>query len=307
MSARAKTIPSSGSWRRKEAVYGYLLASPWILGFIMFTLGPLIFSLYTGFTEYRLADFRWVGLENYVNLFSDDPLFGKAVFNTVYYSFFAVLLGIIVALSIAMLLNMPLRGMSIFRTMFYLPRVTPLVAASLLWLYLMSGGALSNVLRALHLPTTNWLASPVWSKPALILMSLWGVGGSAIIFLAALQGVPSQLYEAAEIDGAGPLQRFLNITIPMISPTLFFTVVVGIIGALQTFTEPLVMTDGGPIDSTMFYVVYLYKTGFRFLEMGYASAMAWVLFVAILILTLLIFRSSAFWVYYEGRRQAHNR
>ncbi len=307
MPARAKIIPSTGSWRRKEAVYGYLLASPWILGFIIFTLGPLIFSLYTGFTDYRLADFNWVGLDNYINLFRDDPLFGKAVYNTVYYAFFAVFLGIIVALSIALLLNLPLRGMSIFRTMFYLPRVTPLVAASLLWLYLMSGGALSNVLRVLHLPTTNWLASPVWSKPALILMSLWGVGGSAIIFLAALQGVPNQLYEAAEIDGAGILQRFQKITIPMISPTIFFTVVVGTIGALQTFTEPLVMTDGGPIDSTMFYVVYLYKTGFRFLEMGYASAMAWVLFVAILILTLLIFRSSDFWVYYEGRRQTNNR
>ena len=307
MQAKARRNHATGSWRRKEAVYGYLLASPWILGFIMFTLGPLIFSLYTGFTDYRLSDFTWVGLDNYTNLFRDDPLFGKAVYNTVYYSFFAVFLGIIVALSIALLLNMPLRGMAIFRTMFYLPRVTPLVAASLLWLYLMSGGALSNLLGALHLPTTNWLASPVWSKPALILMSLWGAGGSAIIFLAALQGVPSQLYEAAEIDGASIVQRFLKITIPMISPTLFFTVVVGIIGALQTFTEPLVMTDGGPIDSTMFYVVYLYKTGFRFLEMGYASAMAWVLFVAILILTLLIFRSSAFWVYYEGRRQGHNR
>ncbi len=304
MHVRARQDRAAGSWRRKEAFYGYLLASPWILGFIFFTLGPLVFSLYTGFTSYRLDEFTWIGFENYVKLFADDPLFSKAVYNTVYYTFFAVLLGIIVALSIALLLNLPLRGMAIFRTMFYLPRVTPLVAASLLWLYLMSGGVLRIVFRVLHLPTTNWLASPVWSKPALILMSLWGVGGTAIIFLAALQGVPRQLYEAAEIDGAGIVQRFRKITIPMISPTIFFTLVVGIIGALQTFTEPLVMTDGGPIDSTMFYVVYLYKIGFRFLEMGYASAMAWVLFVAILILTLLIFRSSEFWVYYEGRRKA---
>ena len=304
MPVRAKQDRTAGSWRRKEAFYGYLLASPWILGFVFFTLGPLIFSLYTGFTSYRLDDFTWVGFENYVKLFTDDPLFGKAVNNTVFYTFFTVVLGIIVALSIALLMNLPLRGMAIFRTMFYLPRVTPLVAASLLWLYLMSGGVLRVVFRFFHLPTTNWLASPDWSKPALILMGLWGVGGTAIIFLAALQGVPRHFYEAAEIDGAGIVQRFRKITLPMISPTIFFTLVVGIIGALQTFTEPLVMTDGGPIDSTMFYVVYLYKIGFRFLEMGYASAMAWVLFVTILILTLLIFRSSEFWVYYEGRRKA---
>jgi multiple sugar transport system permease protein len=288
--------------RRREALYGYLFASPWIVGFFAFTFIPLAYSLLWSFTDYRLAELNWIGLANYRNLLTDDPLLTKAVYNTAYYAFLAVPSGIIVALAVALLLSQPLRGMKVFRTMFYLPRVVPIVASSLLWLHLMAG-PLRPVFRLLGLPTSNWLGDPQWSKPALVLMSLWGVGGTAMIFLAALQGVPRALYEAAEIDGAGAVRRFWSITVPMISPTIFFNLVVGTISAVQTFTQPLIMTRGGPVDSTLFYVLQLYWKGFYHMEMGYASAMAWLLFVAILLLTLLIFRSSALWVFYEGRRQ----
>jgi multiple sugar transport system permease protein len=290
---------------RKEAIFGYLMASPWILGFFFFVFGPLVVSFFMAFTNYRLADWQWVGFTNYTKLLGDDRLFFKALYNTIYYSVFAVPLGVLLALGVAILLNMPLPGMRVYRTLYYIPRVTPVVASSLLWLYLLhpASGPINVLLRSVGLPAPMWLSSPQTAKDALIVMSLWGVGGTAIIFLAALQGVPAQLYEAAEMDGANNVKRFWYITLPMISPTILFNLVVGIIGALQTFTQPFIMTDGGPIDSTLFYVLYLYRTGFRYLEMGYASAMAWVLFVIILILTLMVFRSSPLWVYYEGKRE----
>jgi multiple sugar transport system permease protein len=241
-------------------------------------------------------------LKNYADFVLEDPLFIKSLYNTFYYVILSVPLGLLVALGLALLLNLQLRGVAIFRTIFYVPMVTPVVAVSLLWLFLFNPqfGILNYVLTLVGLPALGWISDPTWSKPSLILMSLWTVGGTMLIFLAGLQGIPAHLYEAAEIDGANIWQRFLNVTLPMLSPVIFFNLVLGIIGSFQTFTQAYVMTGGGPVDSTLFYALYLYRSAFKLLKMGYASSMAWVLLVIILVLTWLQFRLGRSWVYYEG-------
>jgi len=247
----------------------------------------------------------WVGLANYQTLFHD-PVFYKSLGNTAYFAALATPLGIITAFFMALLLNQKVKGMAVFRTMFFVPSIVPMVAGVVLWLWLLKsdGGLINTILGALHLPTPGWMSDPAWSKPALILMSLWGVGGWMLIYLAGLQDVPVDLYEAAEIDGASPLQRMLHITIPFLSPHLFFTLIMGFIGAMGYFTQAFVMTSGkgGPVDSTRFFSLYLFQNAFMYWKMGYACAMAWILFILVLLFTLFLFKTSARFVHYGGEK-----
>ena len=316
---------SSASRRRWLArnLEGILFASPWLIGFSVLTLGSMGFSFALSFAEWdaqtSLSQIRWVGFKNFATAFHGDPLFYKALYNTAYYAFFSVPLRMAIALSLALLLNQKVKGLSVFRTLFYLPSVVTGAATAVVWAWIFnpSYGLLNaglhgiNVLLPhlgmgfLQLPEPAWLESEIWSKPALILMSLWGLGSSMLIYLAGLQGVPTQLYEAADLDGAGRFSKFLRITVPMISPTIFFNLILSIIGSFQVFTQVFVMTanhSGGPNNSTLVYVLYLYRKAFDELQMGYACAMAWILFAIVLGLSLLAIRSSALWVYYEGER-----
>jgi multiple sugar transport system permease protein len=300
-SAARKTVGRRGLTR--EARWGIFFVTPWVIGFVIFTLGPVVASLGLSFMDYELISApTWRGLGNYVELLSRDRLFGLSLYNTVYYTLFSVPLGLLAAFMLALLLNVKLPGMNIYRTVFYLPAVTSGVAVSLLWIWLFNPqfGLINHLLRSIGLPGPGWLVDEAWSKPAFILMSIWGVGGTAVIFLAGLQGVPRSLYEAAEIDGANTLQRFRHVTIPMMTPVIFFNMIVGIIGSFQVFTSAYVMTQGGPRESTLFYVLYLFRQGFKLLRMGYAASMAWILFIIIIILTLIQLRLSTRWVYYES-------
>jgi multiple sugar transport system permease protein len=254
----------------------------------------------------------WVGAENYERMICDDPLFTASLWNTAYYAAVSVPLGMVLALFLAFLLHRRLPGMSMFRTVFFLPSITNLVAVSILWIWIFNPeyGLLNGALRLAGLGAPLWLQSESWAKPALILMSLWSVGGSMVIFLAALQGVPPELYEAAALDGAGNMRQFFAITIPMISPAIFFSVVVGLIGGFQVFTQAFVMTgsaqpgtEGGPNNATLFVVLYLYKKAFQEFKIGYASALAWVVFFLILLFTQLQRRFARKWVYYESGEQ----
>ncbi|MBM4081802.1 MAG: sugar ABC transporter permease [Planctomycetes bacterium] len=290
---------------RREALAGYLFAGPAILGLALFTLGPILVSLVYSFTRYEvISPATWAGLDNFRYLFSQDRYFLTALWNTFYFAAVSVPVDIALALTLALLLNQPIHGRALYRTCFYLPTVMPAVAGSLLWAWLFNGdyGLVNVVLGYLGLPEVPWLTNEYCSKPALIIMGLWGVGGSMIIFLAALQGVPRALYEAAEMDGANAVGRFFHVTLPMISPSLFFVIVMGIIGSLQVFTQAYLITSGGPVNSTLFYVLYLYQQAFENLHMGYASAMAWVLFLFIMLVTSVQFLLAKRWVFYEGER-----
>ena len=315
----------SGRTRRaaKRNAEGYLFASPWIVGFLVFTLGAMLFSLFLSFARWDaqtpLDEIRLVGLSNYKEMFTEDEFFYKALYNTAYYSFFSVPLRVVVALLLAVLLNQKVRGIALFRTAFYLPSVVIGAATAVVWSWIFnpSYGPLNTLLHKanvllehvhlgfVNLPEPTWLESELWSKPALIVMSVWGVGGSMLIYLAGLQGVPGHLYEVADLDGASPIRKFWSITVPMITPTIFFNLVISVIGAFQVFTQVYVITPdhaGGPNNSTLVYVLHLYRKAFDELRMGYACALAWVLFAIILLFTLLILRSSSLWVYYEGER-----
>ncbi len=290
------------SLEKKENHAGYLFALPWFLGMVFFVAGPAVASFVISLTEWNILSRPvWVGLGNYAKLFKADPLFYKSLMVTVTYTVFAVPLGMSVAMALALGLNRKMKGSSVFRSIFFLPTVLSGVAVAMLWQWLFNPefGAINAALRLLHLPTPGWLASEFWALPALILMSLWGVGGTAIIYLAGLQNIPGQLYEAAAIDGAGRIRMFFHVTLPMMSPVLFLTLVLGIIGSFQVFTQAFVMTGGGPNHATEFYALYLYRHAIEYLNMGYASAMAWILFVIVLTLTLYQLRLSKKWVYYE--------
>jgi len=306
MTSLTRIARESAVGRRKlsrEAIWGYVFVGPWIIGFLVFTLGPVVASFGLSFMDYELISApTWRGLRNYGELLTRDRLFRLSLYNTLYYTLFSVPLGITVAFLLALLLNVQLPGMNLYRTVFYLPAVTAGVAVSLLWMWLFNSrfGLINFLLRWIGLPGPGWLVDPTWAKPAFILMSVWGVGGTVVIFLAGLQGVPRSLYEAAEIDGANTLQRFRHVTIPMMTPVIFFNMLVGIIGSFQVFTAAYVMTGGGPQYSTLFYVLYLFRQGFKLLRMGYAAAMAWILFIIIVVLTLIQLRLSTKWVYYEG-------
>ena len=290
---------------RRGLLTGLLFISPWIIGFLAFRIAPFIMSLYYSFTFYPILQSpKWVGLANFSNLI-DDPRFRSALYNTAYYAFFAVPLGTVAGILLAMLLNMKVRGLSLFRTIFYLPSITPVVATSIVWLWMFNprNGVINFVLSLVGVRGPGWLGSPEWSKPALILMSLWGVGGAVVIYLASLQDVPRELIEASQLDGANTAQQIWTITLPMISPVILFNVITGLIGAFQFFTEVHVMTggSGSPADSTLMMSIYLWQSAFQFFKMGYASAQAWVLFLIIVIFTVIMFRVSGKLVYYGGR------
>lgn len=288
--------------RRSEALAGYFLASPWFIGFGLFIAGPLIASLVLGFCDYRvLSPARWVGFHNYQSLFQEDPLFWKSLGNTIYYCLLAVPLGVTGALGLAILLNQPVRGIHIFRTIFYMPSVISGVAVCVLWMWIFNPeyGILNAMLAWFNIRGPGWLSDIHWAKPAIVIMSLWGIGGGMIIFLAALQDIPSQLYDAARVDGAGTWRQFIHVTLPLLTPAIFFNLVIGFIGSFQVFTQAYIMTNGGPLDSTLFYALYLFHQAFRYFRMGYASAMAWILFAILLILTLIQMRFAKRWVHYE--------
>ena len=289
---------------RKEAVEGFLCIAPWLVGFLLLTLGPMVFSFLISLTKWDLISVpKFVGFDNYAAIFADDFRFRKSLAVTALYAAMSLPLGMIGSLAVAMLLNLNLRGMRVFRSIFYIPAILPGAAVAMLWMWILKpqGGVLNYLLGMAHLPQPKWLSDPNWALPAFVIMSLWGIGGGMIIYLAGLQSVPTQLYEAAEIDGAGSWKKFWTITLPMISPTIFFNLIMGIIGSFQVFTASYIMTPGGgPGYSTLFYVLYLYQKAFRYLQMGYASALAWILFAIVLALTLVVFRTSARWVYYEA-------
>lgn len=290
---------------RAEAFHAYVFMSPAILGLLLFTLGPVIASLFLSFTKYNLiTDPVWIGLKNYVDMFNEE-LFWQSLRVSAIYSVVSVPLGLVLALGLAVLLNHKMRGITFFRSVYYLPTVISGVGVAMLWRWLFNAefGIINIVLGYVGIEGPAWLVDQNWALPALIITSLWGIGGTTLIFLAGLQGIPQELYEAAEIDGAGRWQQFRSVTIPLISHVTFFNLVLGIIGALQVFTDAFVITRGGPNHATLFLSVYLYQHGFLYLNMGYAAAIAWFMFIIVLLLTLMVFRSSPLWVYYESERK----
>ena len=294
---------------RKTLRTGLLFALPWFIGLSVFTLYPVGASLFYSFCDYSVLQAPiWTGTENYQRMLQD-VVFWKSLRNTGFYVALALPLGMVTSLALALLLNTGVRGMPMFRTIFYLPSIVPVVAGSMLWLWIFNGQygllnwALGPVCRFIGVAPPAWLADPHWAKPALVLMSLWGAGNSMIIYLAGLQDVPTELYESAELDGAGWWRRLWHITLPVISPVIYFNLIMGIIGALQTFTTVFIMTggaEGNPARSTLFYALYLFSTAFYDLRMGYASAMAWVLFLLIVALTVLATKLSQKRVHYAG-------
>ena len=289
---------------RRNLRNGLLFISPWIIGFAVFMLYPLVSSLYFSFCDYPMTlPPLWVGTENYTDL-ANDKVFWVSLGNTAYYAVIALPLGMLLAIGLALLLNTRVRGMAFYRTIFFLPSIVPAVAMAILWLWMLNGryGVLNYSLSCLGIPQKSlpaWLDDKNWAMPALIMMGLWGVGNSMVIYLAGLQDIPVHLYESAEIDGANWWQRTVHITLPMLSPTIYFNLVMGIIGTFQIFAAPYIMTSGGPERATHFYTFYLYNVAFEDLRMGYACAMAWVLFVIILGLTLLATKLSQRHVHYE--------
>lgn len=282
---------------------GLLFISPWLIGFLLFNLYPLVASFYYSFTSYNvLSAPEWVGTENYRELFFKDSLFFVSLKNTLYYVIVAVPLYLIVGVFLAILLNLKIKGMSFLRTMFYIPSIVPIVATAILWRWIFNPqiGLMNALLTKIGLPTIGWLTDPFWAKPSLILMGLWGIGGGMVIYLAGLQDIPQELYDAADVDGANWWQKTVKITIPMISPVIFFNLIMGMIGAFQYFTQAYIMTNGGPLNATLFYSLYLYQNAFTFFKMGYASAQAWILFIIVLLATVLVFKSSAKFVFYQG-------
>jgi multiple sugar transport system permease protein len=294
-------------YNRREALAGYLFISPWIIGFVVFMLGAMAYSLVISFSRYNLATnvARPVGTANYALLF-EDPKVALSLANTLFYAVMAVPLEICVALGLALLLNRVGRGAGFFRTVYYLPKMTPSVATASVFLLLLNGntGAINQALGFFGIPGPQWLIDPAWVKPSIVLMTLWGVSGTMVIFLAALKSVPKDLYEVAALDGAGPVRKFFSITVPMISGAIFFNVIVLTIAALQVFDQAYLLfwrdqTNASP-ESSLFYGIYLFQQAFREFNFGFASAMAWVLFVIILLISLLQVKIGNRYVYYEG-------
>jgi len=290
----------------EETRAGWLTISPWIFGFIVFTMFPFVASLYFSFTDYDvISSPEWTGLDNYERLLTNDRLFPLALRNTFTYAIMYVPLHLATALAVALLLNEARKLKGFYRTAYYLPSMTPAVATAYLWVWMLNpnNGLVNRILRFLQLPAPNWTVDPAWTKPTIVISQVWMMGGAMILFLAALQGVPKDLYEAATLDGAGRWRRFRNITLPMISGVTFFLATVGTISALGVFTQGYVMfdKDGGPQNSALFIVMYLFKRAFGsgYFQMGYASAIAWMLFLIILAITIFQFKLSKRWVYYE--------
>lgn len=287
---------------RREALSFYILIAPWLIGFLVFLAYPMLRSLYLSFTSYNLlSPPEWVGLRNFERIFADAD-FWQSLKVTLLYALGSVPGGTLIALALAMVLAQKLRGVNVWRTIFFLPSILSSIAVAVLWSFIFrpQDGLLNMVLGWFGIQGPDWLLSEQWALPAMIIMSWWSVGGQIVIYLAGLKGIPEVLYEAAEIDGATSWAKFRFVTIPMLSPTIFFNVVLAIIGALQVFDVGFVLTRGGPNNATLFYMLNLYQRAFQMTQMGYASALAWILFIIIMGITLLVVRSSAVWVYYES-------
>ncbi|MBR4748012.1 MAG: sugar ABC transporter permease [Abditibacteriota bacterium] len=290
--------------RFKRNLAGYLFIAPWLIGFLVFTVGPFISSIYLSFTRYDvLSSPVWIGLVNYQELFTNDPVFWKSLWITIKYALIAVPLGIVFGVFLAIILNNNIKGIEVFRTLFYIPSIVPVVATSVVFMWLLNPniGLINTFLARFGIEGANWLGDSRYAFGSLIFMGMWGVGGSMIIYLAGLKDVPGELYEASVIDGANWWQRIRHITLPLISPVIFFNLIMGVIGSFQYFTQAFIMTKGGPEDSTMFYSLYLFNRAWRYLDMGYASAMAWILFIIIVAITALLFKFQKSWVHYGGQ------
>ena len=286
-------------WRRN--IEGYLFISPWIIGFVVFTAGALLGSFSISLTKWNIVGTpEFVGLANYQKMV-EDRFFWQSIKVTLYY-LLNVPLNVVLGLLLALLLNQKVKGLSVFRTIFFLPSVASGVAVSLLWMWIFNPrfGIINVLLKKIGIIGPLWLGSEAWAIPALIIMSIWGVGGGMLIYLGALQGIPTAFYEAATLDGAGAWKKLLHITVPMITPVLLLNLVMGVIVSFQVFTQAYVMTDGGPNYATLFYVMHLYQQAFVWFNMGYASALSWVLFLIILVFTVIILKTSSSWVYYES-------
>jgi multiple sugar transport system permease protein len=291
-----------GKQARREEREFYLFILPWILGFFLFDAGPIVASFLVSLTDWSLISApKWVGFANYQTM-ARDQFFYTALWNSIYFGVGSVGLGLIVSFLLALLLNQKVLGISLFRTIFYLPSVVSGIAVAILWIMILHQdfGLLNTALGWFGIKGPGWLVQPQWAKPALILMSLWGAGGAMVIYLAGLQSVPQHLYEAAEIDGAGPWGKFWNVTVPMMSPVIFYNLIVGFIASLQGFVLVLIMTNGGPANATLMIGLYLYRQAFVNFNMGYASALAWVLLMVIMLFTMAQFYLSKYWVFYEG-------
>lgn len=290
--------------RRKEAISFYLTILPWLVGFLAFTAGPMLISLLASFTDWDLlTDPVWVGLDNYRNMMTD-PLFIQSMKVTLTYTAAYVPLDLIGGLLLALLVRQGLKGIGIFRTTFYLPTVFSGVAFVVVWLWMLNpnGGLINLVLGWFGINGPRWLLDPDLALWSLVMMSFWGWGRSMALFLGGMQTIPGELYEAAAIDGAGSVRQFFTITLPLLSPTIFFILVLSMIATFQSFTSAFVATNGGPLDSTLFLVLYIYRQAFEFFHMGYAAALAWVLFLIVLVLTVILMRTQKFWVFYLGER-----
>lgn len=289
----------------RSLITGLLFVSPWLLGFLLWTTYPLLSSIFYSFTRYDfITEMKWIGLGNYVEIFTEDPRFWTVVYNTVYYVGISVPLGVVTAFLMANLLNTQLLGRSFFRAIFYVPSIVPAVCSAMVWLFIYNNqyGVINNTLRALGRPIIPFLSSVELAKPSLIVIHLWAQGTAVVIFLAALQDVPRSLYEAATVDGANAWHRFWHVTVPMCSPIILYNLVMGFIGGFQTFLMPYLLTGGGPMASTEFYAMHLWRNAFELFRMGKACALAWIMFVVVALLTAFLFKTSARWVFYGGER-----
>lgn len=285
---------------RRDLV-GYAFISPWLLGFLVFTAWPFIRSIQLSFTRYDIVrPPKWVGLANYESLLTNDETFRNASLITLKFAIFSVPLGILAGVALALLLNANVRGIAVYRTVFFLPSIVPTVATTAIFLWILNPqiGLVNGLLSKMGVVGPAWLNDPKWALWSLMLMGLWGVGNSMVIYLAGLKDIPTYLYEAAIVDGANGITRLCRITLPMLTPVIFFNLVMGVIGSLQYFTQAYIMTGGGPEDSTRFYALYLFDRAWRYADMGYASAMAWILFLAIVLLTAGLFGTQKRWVHY---------
>jgi multiple sugar transport system permease protein len=292
------------SFQRREALSFYLTISPWLVGFLAFAAGPMVISLLTSFSDWDLlTDPKWVGLVNYQSL-ATDPLFKQSIRVTLTYTAAYVPLDLMGGLLLALLARPRIRGIGVFRTIFYLPTVFSGVAFVVVWLWMLNpnGGLINLALRWFGITGPRWLLDPRYALLSLVMMSFWGWGRSMALYLGGMQSIPGELYEAAAIDGAGSVRQFCAVTLPLLSPIIFFNLVLSVIATFQSFTSAFVATNGGPLDSTLFLVLYIYRQAFEFFHMGYAAAMAWVLFIIVLVLTLILMRSQKFWVFYLGER-----
>lgn len=306
MAAVASRRTGMSKMERRNQIVGLLFISPWLIGFLGFALFPVIAAMYYSMTDYDFINpnMHFIGLTNYTRLFTVDPDFWTVMYNTVYYVGLGVPIGAAVAFLIANLLNSDVKGKTFYRSLIYIPSIVPAICTAVVWLFILNVqyGMINGILKFLEWPTIPFLSNPSLAKPSLIMIYVWAQGGAVITYLAALQDVPRTLYEAATVDGANAWDKFWNVTVPLCTPVILFNFIMGIITAFQDFTLPFVLTGGGPMKSTEFYVVSLYRNAFAQFHLGKASAMAWILFIIILVFSVILFRTSARWVYYGGEK-----